>query len=189
MLRDNDSRDPRRRASALIRDGRGWVLTVCHTEDGRYWLPGGYVRPRESPRDAVEYEVRRLTGLTLKPRALLVLEHRDVEGGEATTEFVYAARRVPKDVRIVLPEPDGRSPEICAYRWLMLDEAVEVRVLDACVRLLREPRDGPPSINSHCSPLLALQIRAAAEAEASGTFIELANGLPTGNAEARQRRT
>ncbi|MGX8910290.1 NUDIX domain-containing protein [Streptomyces netropsis] len=184
MQRDHD---PRRRASALIRDGSGRVLTVCHTERDRYWLPGGYVRPRETPRDAVEYEVRRLTGLTMKPRGLLVLEHRDVDEEVPTTEFVYAVRPVPQTIKIVLPGRDGRSPEIWAYRWLTLDEALEVRVLDARVRLLKEPQAGPASIGSQCSPLLALQIRAALEAEATGTFIELTNGLPEGYAEARQQ--
>ncbi|MBP2400740.1 NUDIX domain-containing protein [Streptomyces syringium] len=187
MQRVYDSRGPQRRASALIRDDSGRVLTVCHTERDRYWLPGGYVRPRETPRDAVEYEVRRLTGHTMKPRGLLVLEHRDVEGEEPTTEFVYAVRPVPQDIKIVLPEPDGRSPEIWAYRWLMLDEAVEVCVLDAHVRLLKEPQGRQASIGSHCSALLALQIRAAVEAETTGTVIELTNGLPAGNAEARQQ--
>ncbi|MEV4868600.1 NUDIX hydrolase [Streptomyces syringium] len=184
MQRDHD---PRRRASALIRDDSGRVLTVCHTEHDRYWLPGGYVRPGETPRNAVEYEVRRLTGHTMKPRGLLVLEHRHVDEEDPTTEFVYAVRPVPQDIKIVLPGRDGRSPEIWAYRWLMLDEAVEVCVLDPDVRLLKEPRAARASIGSHCSPLLALQIRAAVEAEATGTFIELTNGLPAGNTEPRQQ--
>ncbi|MFI1259218.1 NUDIX domain-containing protein [Streptomyces netropsis] len=187
MHRDHDSHSPRRRASALIRDDSGRVLTVCHTKHDRYWLPGGYVRPRETPRNAVEYEVRRLTGHTMKPRGLLVLEHRYVEGEKPTTEFVYAVRPVPTGIKIVLPEPDGRRPEILAYRWLTLDEAVEVCVLDAHMRLLKEPRVRQASIGSHCSALLALQIRAAVQAEATGTFIELTNGLPEGHAEPRQQ--
>lgn len=181
MQRDiNPYRPPHRgiHTSALVQDGDGRVLTVLLSDEGGYRLPGGYACHGEGASAAMEYMVRRQTGLTVKPLQLLVVEDRYEEEGVLITEFVYAVRRVPGDVEIRLPRPDGRSPKVTAFQWLTLDENFRARPIDSHPPALTSLQVRPPCVDDHCTKMQALQIRAAIKAETAGRLAELENGLP-----------
>lgn len=82
---------PRVAAGVLIRDDRGAVLLVKPTYKKGWDIPGGYVEPAESPRDAAAREVREELGLDCAIGRLIAIDwapHPD-EGDKLL--FVFAA--------------------------------------------------------------------------------------------------
>jgi ADP-ribose pyrophosphatase YjhB (NUDIX family) len=57
--------------SAVIVDGRGWLLLQQRSDGGQWGLPGGSVEVGESVREAVIREVREETGLRVAVRRLV----------------------------------------------------------------------------------------------------------------------
>lgn len=56
------------------------VLLVRGIDDGRWTLPGGWAEVGESPRQAVEKEVREEAGLVVRAERVLAILDRDVRG-------------------------------------------------------------------------------------------------------------
>ena len=63
---------------AVVRDGR--VLLVRNVDDGLWSLPGGWAEVGETPRRAVEKEVREEAGIEVRATALLGVYERDTRG-------------------------------------------------------------------------------------------------------------
>lgn len=74
--------EPRPAAYAVIRDGRGRFAAV--RSGGGLFLPGGGIEGAESPRDAVEREVREECGRRITIRSAI---------GEAVEYFTASGRR------------------------------------------------------------------------------------------------
>ena len=55
---------------AIIRDPQGWVLLERRSDNGEWDIPAGAVDPGETPREAIEREVREETGLEVKVRGI-----------------------------------------------------------------------------------------------------------------------
>ncbi len=64
--------------AAVVRDGR--ILFVRNLDDGLWSLPGGWAEVGETPRRAVEKELREEAGLEGRATALLGIYERDVRG-------------------------------------------------------------------------------------------------------------
>jgi ADP-ribose pyrophosphatase YjhB (NUDIX family) len=62
------------------------ILLVRETSDGRWALPGGWADERESPREAIEREVREEAGLEVVAAKLVAVKDRSLHG--------YAPRRL-----------------------------------------------------------------------------------------------
>ena len=60
---------------AVVRDGR--ILLVRNLDDGLWSLPGGWAEVGETPRRAVEKEVREESGLEVRAHTLLGIYERD----------------------------------------------------------------------------------------------------------------
>lgn len=65
---------PRVAAGVLFRDGSGRILLVKPTYKDGWDIPGGYVEPRESPKQAAAREVKEELGLTPSIGRLLVVD-------------------------------------------------------------------------------------------------------------------
>jgi ADP-ribose pyrophosphatase YjhB (NUDIX family) len=65
---------PRMAAGLLVRDESGRVLLVKPTYKQGWDIPGGYVEPGESPRQACQREVQEELGSTLPVGRLLVVD-------------------------------------------------------------------------------------------------------------------
>jgi len=73
--------------AAVLRDGR--VLLVRERLDGRWTLPGGWADVGESPREAVEREVREESGYTVRATRLLALYDKRLHGHPPQPFYVY----------------------------------------------------------------------------------------------------
>jgi 8-oxo-dGTP diphosphatase len=88
---------PRVAAGVLVRDARGAVLLVKPTYKKGWDLPGGYVEPGESPRDALVRELREELGVRSDIGRLLLVDwapHPD-EGDKIL--FVFEAPWIDLD--------------------------------------------------------------------------------------------
>jgi len=71
----------------VFREGR--ILLVRERDDGRWALPGGWVDAGESPRQAVEKEIREESGYETRAVKLLAVHDRDRHGSPPLPWAVY----------------------------------------------------------------------------------------------------
>lgn len=95
---------PRVAAGVLFRDDAGAVLLVKPTYKAGWDLPGGYVEPGESPKQAAQREVREELGFEAKIGELLVVDWapHPVEGDKLL--FVFEGGEVPGELRPAAPD-------------------------------------------------------------------------------------
>lgn len=117
---------PRVAAGALFFDTNDAVLLVKPTYKEGWDIPGGYVEPGESPREACEREIKEELSLTCKVRDLLVVDWAPSTAEGDKVLFVFDGGRIDRNAwsSITLPADeldalDFRPPE--AFAELMPD--------------------------------------------------------------------
>jgi 8-oxo-dGTP diphosphatase len=139
-------------AGALITDGRGRVLIVKPTYKAAWEVPGGTVERGESARHACARELAEELGLQLHIGQLLVVEHQTlIDDKGDSIMFVYDAG-VLVDLKLSL-----------------LGEELEV----ACFVAADE-------LGAHLPERQSRRMRAAIDARAAGSIIEMVDGERVG---------
>lgn len=82
---------PRVAAGALIRNAVGEILLVQPTYKDGWEIPGGYVEPGESPRDACRREIREELGIDHPVGNLLVVDWAPAEREGDKLLFIFEA--------------------------------------------------------------------------------------------------
>ncbi|MHB8246452.1 MAG: NUDIX domain-containing protein [Acidimicrobiales bacterium] len=140
-------------AGALITDARGGVLLVKPTYKAAWGVPGGIVEHGESARDACVRELAEELGLQLHIGQLLVIEHQTLTDDKGDSiMFVYDAGVLVDVTKLSLP---GDELEVARF--------VETDELDAYLPKRQSRR-----------------MRAAVDARAAGTMIEMVDGERVG---------
>lgn len=110
---------PRMASGALFLDEAGRVLLVQPTYKESWDIPGGYVEPGESPRQACIREVREELGITPPIGRLLVVDWAPSAAEGDKILFVFAGGRLDPSAsqQITLDHT-----ELAAYGYHALDE-------------------------------------------------------------------
>jgi 8-oxo-dGTP diphosphatase len=124
---------PRVAAGALFFDELGRVLLVRPTYKDHWDIPGGYVEPGESPRDACLREVREELGLVIATVALLAVDWAPNGGEGDKLLFVFDGGTPTSDQ---LAEIKLATAEIAEWRFVA-PEDFEVYVTDRLTRRIR----------------------------------------------------
>lgn len=95
---------PRVAAGVLFRDDAGAVLLVKPTYKAGWDLPGGYVEPGESPKQAAQREVREELGFEAKIGELLVVDWAPHPNEGDKLLFIFAGGQVPGGLRPAAPD-------------------------------------------------------------------------------------
>lgn len=137
-------------AGALFTDAKGDVLIVEPTYKDHWEVPGGIVETGETPIAACVRECREELGLELSIGRLLVVEHQTEVGPRGDSiMFIYDGGVVPDPSRIKLADD-----ELKGFGFF--------------------PPDG---LKARLVQRLARRVASAVEARATGTVIELENGV------------
>lgn len=129
-------------AGVIVWDDRGRLLLLRRSDDGTWGVPGGWVGPGESAREAAVREVLEECGLHVQVTGLLGVYsnpadmHLTYPNGDQA-EFVttvFEAR--------VVREGGERDGEALEVRFFAPDELPQVRRTDAC--MVRDAVSGEP---------------------------------------------
>lgn len=116
---------PRVAAGALFVDGAGRVLLVRPTYKPYWEMPGGYVEPGESPRQACVREVREELGISPTVGRLLVVDWAPAAGDGDRLLFVFDGGSLSGAqagaIRL-------QASELDAYAYYTLDELPGVTI-------------------------------------------------------------
>lgn len=138
---------PRTAAGVIFTDRRARVLMV-HTTYKDYWdIPGGYVEPGESPREAALREVREELGLSIVVTKLLAVDWAPSEAEGDKLLFLFAGPELPEDVAFEFS--DG---EIDEARYVAVDELPEYTI-ERLARRLRSALAGSVAYLEHGEPI------------------------------------
>jgi len=128
-------------------DGSGRVLLVRERADGAWTLPGGWADPGDTPREAVERELREEAGLAARAVKLIGVYDRRLHGHPPTVFDAY------KLVFLCAPEA-GATPraviegdlEITGIDWFSVDALPQLSItrttpwmIDRVVEHQRDP--------------------------------------------------
>lgn len=87
-------------ATAAVVEREGEILAVMDPISGQPVLPGGHLRWREDPHEAVVREVREETGYLVEPtQVLTVVSGPEWAGEPGVVRVVYLARLIGGDLR------------------------------------------------------------------------------------------
>ena len=143
---------PKRRAGsgALLTDLAGRILVVEPRYKATWEIPGGIVEAGEDPRTTCRRECMEELGLDIVPGRLLAIEHKTENPPHGDSiMFVYDGGTLGDDVPIHLPDAELRR-----YQFVAADD-----------------------LDQYLSPRLANRLRQARHARATGSTIELVNGI------------
>ena len=120
---------------AAVIEGKGHEILFIREADVPYhdwWVvPGGYLKPEESLKEALVREVKEETGLEVLPTRLIgVYDDFFSKEDEPTRHVIIAYEAIVVDGRIVF------SQEAKAYTWLSVEEALRSQVPDVFKRIL-----------------------------------------------------
>jgi ADP-ribose pyrophosphatase YjhB (NUDIX family) len=120
---------------AAVIEGKQHEILLIQEGDMPYhdwWvLPGGYLKPEESVKEALVREVIEETGLKVLPTRLIgVYDDFFSKEDEPTRHVVIAYEVLMVDGRIVF------SQEATAYTWMGVEEALRSQVPDVFKRIL-----------------------------------------------------
>jgi ADP-ribose pyrophosphatase YjhB (NUDIX family) len=98
---------PRVAAGALFLDEQDRVLMVRPTYKGYWDIPGGYVEPGESPRDACKRELLEELGISLAVGRLVAVDWAPHPAEGDKLLFIFAGDRVTReDIERFVLQPD-----------------------------------------------------------------------------------
>lgn len=97
---------------AVVRDGR--ILLVRNVDDGLWSMPGGWAEVGETPRQAVEKEVREESGLDVRAAMLLGVYERDTRSGPRYPFYGYRLLLLCED-RGGAPRHDGLETDATGF--------------------------------------------------------------------------
>lgn len=132
----------RRDSAFVVIQRREHVLLVKSREKQRWQLPGGGMKPSETPWDAALREVDEETGLETRILALTGMYRRK----DATLVFVFAGRVVGGFSRM------GPRHEIAKQRWVRVRKALRLLSNGARRRLL-DALGRPQVFRARATPL------------------------------------
>ena len=138
-------------SGVLITDPLGRVLMVEPTYKPTWEVPGGVTEEAESAPAAARRECVEELGIAVQVGRLLVVEHQTIPGRGDSIMFTYEGGELPAGVSMKLPAAELRS-----YQFVAAEELDTITV-----------------------PRLANRLRAALRARATGTVVELVDGIPT----------
>ena len=120
---------PRVAAGALFFDDIGRVLLVKPTYKERWDIPGGYVEPGETPRQACQREIREELGLTVEVGNLLVVDWAPMPSEGDKLLFVFDGGATWPEIRSQVTLASEELSEFRFFRDSELPNALTDRLL------------------------------------------------------------
>lgn len=151
---DGSYATPRVSAGVLFLDDSGRVLLVQSPYKSYWDLPGGYVEPGESPRQAAIREVMEELGLQIEVGRVLSVDWAPRDGEGDKIVFTFAGATLTAEQHSSIRYVDG---EVTQTRYFDVDE-----------------------IDQFTIPRLIRRIRATMPASRDGGFAYLEHGEPAG---------
>ena len=140
---------PRVAAGALFFDEQGDVLLVKPTYKEGWEIPGGYVEPGETPREACEREIKEELGLDCVVGQLLVVDWAPSESEGDKVLFIFDAGEISDDLtgRLRL-QRDQLSA--CAFQSPdIFEELMPARLARRVAAAARSRKDGTVKYLEH----------------------------------------
>ncbi len=97
---------PRMAAGVLFRDPEGRVLLVKPSYKAGWDIPGGYVEPGESPKQAAQREVLEELGIEVPIGRLLVVDWAPHPNEGDKILFIFDGGQLPQGAQLSSPAPD-----------------------------------------------------------------------------------